>query len=152
MLPVKKKCPWKSLKNLKKVPVKRQTCPWNFTKIMPVKLKLMHVKKFGKISRENSNFSSNTIKFVPVKINFLPVKKTKKNEKKWKKCPWKKKVGVKKLENRPKSGREIVFLPVKKSKKRQKMAFTGTFFFTGKKNTASKWLSSIGDGGGLWHI
>ena len=50
-----------------------------------------------------------------------------------KKMPVKKKVGVKKLENRPKSGREIVFLPVKKSKKRQKMAFTGTFFFTGKK-------------------
>ena len=44
-----------------------------------------------------------------------------------------KKVGVKKLENRPKSGREIVFLPVKKSKKWQKTAFTGTFFFTGKK-------------------
>ena len=52
-----------------------------------------------------------------------------------KKMPVKKKVGVKKLENRPKSGREIVFLPVKKSKKRQKMAFTGTFFFTGKKKT-----------------
>ena len=50
-----------------------------------------------------------------------------------KKMPVKKKVGVKKLENRPKSGREIVFLPVKKSKKRQKMAFTGTFFFHGKK-------------------
>ena len=95
---------------------------------MPVKLKLMHVKKFGKISRENSNFSSNTIKFVHVKINFLPLKKTKKNEKNARE----KNVGVKKLENRPKSGREFVFLPVKKI---DKMAFTGTFFFHGKKNT-----------------
>ena len=58
-----------------------------------------------------------------------------------KKMPVKKKVGVKKLENRPKSGREIVFLPVKKSKKWPKMAFTGTFFFTGKKNTALLYLS-----------
>ena len=48
--------PWKSLENLKKVPVKRQICPWNFTKIMPVKKKLMHVKKFGKIPRKNTNF------------------------------------------------------------------------------------------------
>ena len=47
--------------------------------------------------------------------------------------PVKIKVRVKKLKNGPKSGREIVFLPVKKSKKWQKMAFTGTFFFTGKK-------------------
>ena len=52
-----------------------------------------------------------------------------------KKMPVKKKVGVKKLENRPKSGREIVFLPVKKSKKWQKTAFTGTFFSREKKNT-----------------
>ena len=51
-----------------------------------------------------------------------------------KKMPVKKKVGVKKLENRPKSGREIVFLPVKKSKKWPKMAFTGTFFHR-EKNT-----------------
>ena len=42
-------------------------------------------------------------------------------------------MGVKKLENRPKRGREIVFLPVKKLKKGQKMAFTGTFYFHGKK-------------------
>ena len=60
-------------------------------------------------------------------------------EKKTKKVPVKKsgreitgkyakKVGVKKLENRSKSGREIVFLPVKKSKKWSKMALTGTFF------------------------
>ena len=45
---------------------------------------------------------------------------------------------MKKLENRPKSGREIVFLPVKKSKKRQKMAFPGTFFFHGEKKTLGK--------------
>ena len=81
---------------------------------MPVKLKLMPVKNFGKIPRENMNFSAKSIKFVPVK---------------------EKKVGVKKLENGPKSGREIGFLPVKKSKKRQKSVFTGTFFFTGKKKT-----------------
>ena len=79
---------------------------------MPVKLKLMPVKNFGKIPRENMNFSAKSIKFVSVK---------------------EKKVGVKKLENGPKSGREIGFLPVKKLKKWPKMAFTGTFIFTGKK-------------------
>ena len=72
----------------------------------------MPVKKFGKIPRENMNFSAKSIKFVPVK---------------------EKKVGVKKLENGPKSGREIGFLPVKKLKKWPKMAFTGTFYFHGKK-------------------
>ena len=46
--------------------------------------------------------------------------------------PVKIKVGVKKLKYGPKSEREIVFLPVKKLKKGPKMAFTGTFFFTGK--------------------
>ena len=97
---------------------------------MPVKLKLMHVKKFGKISRENSNFSSNTIKFVPVKINFLPAKKKEKNDENEKNAR-EKKVGVKKLENRPKNRREIVFLPVKKSKKWLSWAF----FFYGKKKT-----------------
>ena len=81
---------------------------------MPVKLKLMPVKKFGKIPRENMNFSAKSIKFVPVK---------------------EKKVGVKKLENGPKSGREIGFLPVKKLKKWPKMAFTGTFYFHGEKKT-----------------
>ena len=48
---------------------------------MPVKLKLMHLIKFGKISRENKNFPVKTIKFVLLKMNFLPVKK-KKNKKK----------------------------------------------------------------------
>ena len=79
---------------------------------MPVKQKLMPVKKFGKKPRENTNFSAKSIKFVPVK---------------------EKKVGVKKLENGPKIGREIGFLPVKKLKKWPKMAFTGTFYFQGKK-------------------
>ena len=79
---------------------------------MPVKLKLMPVKKIGKIPRENMNFSAKSIKFVPVK---------------------EKKVGVKKLQNGPKSGREIGFLPVKKLKKWPKMAFTGTFYFHGEK-------------------
>ena len=79
---------------------------------MPVKQKLMPVKKFGKKPRENTNFSAKSIKFVPVK---------------------EKKVGVKKLENGPKIGREIGFLPVKKLKKWPKMAFTGTFYFHGKK-------------------
>ena len=74
----------------------------------------MHVKKIGKISRENTNFFAKLIKFVPVKMNFLPVKKPKK---------W------------PKSGREIAILPVKKLKKWPKMAFTGTFYFHGKKKT-----------------
>ena len=46
--------------------------------------------------------------------------------------PVKKKVGVKKLENRPKSGCEIVFCFFAREKI-EKMAFTGTFFFTGKK-------------------
>ena len=82
----------------------------------------MHVKKIGKISRENTNFSAKSIKFVPVKMNFLPVKKTKK---------W------------PKSGREIAFLPVKKLKKWPKMAFTGTFYFHGKKKTLMKTLRII---------
>ena len=81
---------------------------------MPVKLKLMPVKNFGKIPRENMNFSAKSIKFVPVK---------------------EKKVGVKKLENGPKSGREIGFLHVKKIKKMPKIGFTGTFFFHGKKKT-----------------
>ena len=45
--------------------------------------------------------------------------------------PVKKKMGVKKLENRQKSGREIVFLPVKKSKN----GFHGHFFFHGKRKT-----------------
>ena len=76
----------------------------------------MHVKKNGKKPRENTNFCAKSIKFVPVK---------------------EKNVGVKKLENGPKSGREIGFLPVKKLKKWPKMAFTGTFYFHGeKKNTA----------------
>ena len=54
--------------------------------------------------------------------------------------PVKIKVGVKKLKYGPKSEREIVFLPVKKLKKGPKMAFTGTFFFTGKKH----WIKSCG--------
>ena len=58
--------------------------------------KLMPVKNFGKIPRENMNFYAKLIKIVPVKEN---------------------QVGVKKLENGPKSGREIGFLPVKKMKK-----------------------------------
>ena len=81
---------------------------------MPAKIKLMHVKKISKISRENTNFSAKSIKFVPVKEKI---------------------VGVKKLENGPKSGREIGFLSVKKLKKRPKMALTGTFYFHGKKKT-----------------
>ena len=81
---------------------------------MPVKLKLMHVKKIGKISRENTNFSAKSIKFVPVKMNFLSVKKPKK---------------------RPKSGGEIGFTPVKKSKKWPKMGFHGHFYFHEKKKT-----------------
>ena len=76
----------------------------------------MPVKKFGKIPRENMNFSAKSIKFVPVK---------------------EKKVSLKKLENWPKSGREIGFLPVKKLKKWPKMAFTGTFYFHGEKKTLS---------------
>ena len=77
---------------------------------MPVKFKLMSVKKFGKIPRENMNFYAKSIKFVPVK---------------------EKKVGVKKLENGPKSGREIGFLPVKKLKKWLSRAL---FFSRGKKH------------------
>ena len=50
---------------------------------MPVKLKLMHVKKIGK--REIKNFPAKTIKFLPLKMNFLPVKKMKKNGNKMKK-------------------------------------------------------------------
>ena len=72
----------------------------------------MHVKKNGKKPRENTNFCAKSIKFVPVK---------------------EKNVGVKKLENGPKSGREIGFLPVKKLKKWPKMAFKGTFYFHGGK-------------------
>ena len=65
-----------------------------------------------------------------VRENFgLPVKS-------WKKvCVKASSLSVKKLENGPKSGREIGFLPVKKLKKWPKMAFTGTFDFHGKKNT-----------------
>ena len=77
---------------------------------MPVKLKLMPVKKIGKILLENMNFSAKSIKFVPVK---------------------EKKVGVKKPEIGPKSGREIGFLPVKKLKKWLSRAL----FFHGKKKT-----------------
>ena len=98
---------------------------------MPVKLKLMHVKKLGQISREIKNFPAKTRNFLPLKMNFLPVRKMKKNKNEKKSV--KIKVGVKKLKNGPKSGREIVFLPVKKLKKGPKMAFTGTFFFHGKK-------------------
>ena len=60
-------------------------------------------------------------------------------------------MGVKKLENRPKSGRETVFLPVKKSKKWPKMALTGTFF-TGKKKhgrVLGVWASEGGSGYGV---
>ena len=49
---------------------------------MPVKLKLMHLIKFGKISRENKNFPVKTIKFVLLKMNFLPVKKKKTKKRK----------------------------------------------------------------------
>ena len=50
-----------------------------------------------------------------------------------KKMPVKKKVGVKKLENRPKSGREIVFFAREKIEKMAKNGFHGHFFFfTGK--------------------
>ena len=42
-------------------------------------------------------------------------------------------MGVKNLKNGPKSGRENEKMPVKKSKKRPKIAFTGTFYFHGKK-------------------
>ena len=79
---------------------------------MPVKLKLMPVKNFGKIPRENMNFSAKSIKFVPVK---------------------EKKVGVKKFENGPKSGREKRKLPVKKIKKKPKSGFHGHFFFSREK-------------------
>ena len=75
---------------------------------MPVKLSMMHVKKFGKLSCENANFPAETIKFVPVKTNFFSVKKTKKKSKKSRE---KKKGHVKKLENDPKSELEIVFFP-----------------------------------------
>ena len=66
---------------------------------------------------------------MPVKSDFLPVKKTKK-------LPVKiKKVGVKKLKNGPKSGREKRKLPVKKIKKTPKIGFHGHFFFHGEKKT-----------------
>ena len=86
---------------------------------MPVKFKLMPVKKFGKIPLQNMNFYAKSIKFVPVK---------------------EKKVGVKKLENGPKSGREIGFLPVKKWKIAQN-GFHGHFLFSrGKKKTLDVWM------------
>ena len=52
-----------------------------------MKLKLTHVKKFGKISRKIKNFPAKTIKILPVKIIFFPVKKVKKKNEKMKKCP-----------------------------------------------------------------
>ena len=52
-----------------------------------------------------------------------------------KKMPVKKKVGVKKLENRPKSGREIVFFAREKIEKMAKNGFHGE-----KKNTALTYL------------
>ena len=75
-------------------------------------------------------------------MNFVPVKKNEKNPKNSKKCPWKKKVGVKKLKNGPKSGREKGKMPVKKLKNRPNIAFTGTFNFDGEKNTGKEWLQN----------
>ena len=86
--------------------------------------------------------------FLPVKkkvahenIKFCARKKffssREKNEKKSDNCPRKEKVAVKNLKIGPKSGRENKKLPVKKVQKRLKMAFTGTFYFHGEKNTAS---------------
>ena len=97
---------------------------------MPVKIKLMHVKKFGKISRENTNLSAKTIKLVPVKMNFLPVKKTKK---------------------RPKTGRVIGFLPMKKLKNNPKQLSRALFFFNGKKKHCNirYHAGNKGRGGGL---
>ena len=105
-------------KTLKKSPWKDKFAREILHKIMPVKLKLMPVKNFGKIPRENMNFSAKSIKFVPVK---------------------EKKVGVKKLENGPKSGREIGFLPVKKLEIGRKRLSRALFIFTGKKNTDINW-------------
>ena len=66
------------------------------------------------------------IKFVPVKTILLPVQKNQKSA-------LEKKVGVKKVKNGVKSGREKEKVPVKKPGKWPKMAFTGTFEFTGMK-------------------
>ena len=53
-------------------------------------------------------------------------------------------MGVKKLKNGPKSGREKAKMPVKKLKNRPKIAFTGTFIFTGKKkNTAPRGIKPM---------
>ena len=79
-----------------------------------------------KVAREKNQFCARENEF----------RAREKNEKKSKKCPWKKKVGVKNLKNGPKSGRENEKVPVKKPKKRPKIAFTGTFYFHNeKKNT-----------------
>ena len=79
-------------------------------------------------AREKKKLPVKNFNFVPVKIDFVPVKKTKK-------VPVKKKVGVKKVKNGPKSGREKGKVPVKKTEKRPKNVFTGTFYFHGEKNT-----------------
>ena len=103
---------------------------------MPVKLKLMHVKKFGKIACENTNFSSNTIKFVPVKMDFLPVKKTKKKEKQMKKMPVKNKNGREKTGKQAKTWAWNCFFAREKNEKRAKNGFHGHFWFSrGKKTT-----------------
>ena len=70
---------------------------------------------------------------VPVKPKFLPVKKTEKMPKTGRE---RKKLGVKKVKKAPKSGREKSKVPVKKSEKWPKKAFTPTFGFHAKKNTA----------------
>ena len=85
--------------------------------------------------KNNANFAREKKRTREKKSNFCPWKWIYCPWKNQKKCPWKRKMGVKKLKNGPKSGRENNKVPVKKSKKRPKMVFTGTFFFTGKKKT-----------------
>ena len=79
----KKNAREKVWKTLKKSPWKDKFAREILQKIMPVKLKLMPVKKFGKIPRENMNFSAKSIKFVPVKEKKVDVKKLGKWAKKW---------------------------------------------------------------------
>ena len=111
----KKKCPWKKLKNPKKVPVKKQICPCIFSKIMPVQLKKVHVQKNKKYAREKSKSARKKVKFLPVQTILPPVQKTKKSARakksgrekseKWgKKWAWKSKSARAKIEKMAKNG------------------------------------------------
>ena len=115
LCPCKKKCPWKKLKNPKKVPVQKQICPCIFSKIMPVQLKKVHVQKNKKYAREKSKSARKKVKFLPVQTILPPVQKNKKSARakksgrekseKWgKKWAWKSKSARAKIEKMAKNG------------------------------------------------